>query len=146
LIKVVWEPSGPPNTDDRLAELDRMRRKCLQERHLDEEYYTARLKYIEQAEAAIHARRAANPVLEAMRQRATEAVRELSESSPLDYHVVSQRLSDHGYESWQVDKLIQYASFIQTRGWEAFYPEDAAFLKQKYAEAGIDAEKIDFRV
>ena len=40
----------------------------------------------------------------------------------------------------------EYASFIQTRGWEAFYPEDAAFLKQKYAEAGIDAEKIDFRV
>jgi len=145
MIGIVWEPSGPPSSDDKLAELGRMREKYLRERHLDEEYYAARLKYVEQAEADIHAQRAAYPALEAMRQQAMSALRDLSQTNPLDYMVVSQKLSDHGYESWQVDKLIQYASFIQARGWEAFYPEDAAFLKQKYAEAGIDAEKIDFR-
>lgn len=145
MIRIQWEPNGPPSADDRLAELSKMRQKYLREWHLDEDYYAARLKYVEQAEAAIHARRELPPRLEAMRQRAMNAVRDLSQTNPLDYMVICQKLRDYGYEGWQVDKLIQYASFIQARGWEAFYPEDAAFLKQKYAEVGVDAEKIDFR-
>lgn len=146
MIRIQWEPNGPPSPKDRLAELDRMRQKYLREWHLDEEYYAARMKYVEQAEAAIHARRKSDPELDAMRQQAMNAVRDLARTNPMDSMFVSQKLSDYGYESWQVDKLIQYASFIQARGWEAFYPEDAAFLKQKYAEAGVDAEKIEFRL
>ncbi len=146
MIGIVWEPSGPPSRDDHLAELARMRQKCLRERHLDEEYYAARLRYIKQAEFTIRARCDPLPGLEAMRQRAAEAARELGETQPLASQAVAQRLKDAGYESWQIDKLIAYASFIQARGWEAFYPEDAAFLKQKYADAGVDAEKIEFRL
>ncbi len=146
MIRVNWEPNGPPNPSDRLAELDKMRQKCRREWHLDEDYYAAQMKYIEQAEAAIHASRADNPVLETMRQRALEAIRELSQTNPLNYRVILQKFRDFGYEDWQADKLIQYASFIQARGWNAFFPEDAAFLKQKYADAGIDAERIDFCV
>ncbi len=145
MIRAVWEPNGPPSADDKLAELGRMREKYLRERHLDEEYYAARLKYVEQAEAAIYARRASDPVMESLRQQATSALRDLSQTNPLHYMVIRQKLEDYGYESWQASKLIQYASFIQARGWEAFYPEDAAFLRRKYAEAGIDPEKIDFR-
>lgn len=142
MIGIVWKPSGPPSRADQLAELAEMREKCRREWHLDEEYYAAQLKYIERAEAAL--RRDPLPGMEAMRQRAAEAARELAETQPLASQVIAQRLKDQGHKSWQVDKLIAYASFIQARGWEAFYPEDAAFLKQKYAEAGVDPEKIDF--
>ena len=143
MIGIVWEPNGPPSTDDRLAELERMRQDCI-DRPVDEEYYAARMKYIERAEATLHARRDPLPSLAAMRQRAAEAARELGKTQPLAFQAVAQRLKDQGHESWQVDKLIAYASFIQARGWEAFYPEDVVFLKQKYADAGVDAEKIDF--
>ena len=122
-----------------------MRQQCERERHLSEEYYAARMKYIEHAETAARSRLELIPGLEAARQRAAEAARELGGTQPLAFRAVAQRLKDQGHKSWQVDKLIAYASFIQARGWEAFYPEDAAFLKQKYAEVGVDAEKIDFR-
>ena len=146
MIKAVWEPNGSPSTKDLLAKIERMRQKCLRERHIDEEYYTGRLNYLAQAEADIHALRAANPWMETEQQRSIEMVRELSATNPWHFCVVTQRLREFGYESWEADKLVQYASFIQSRSWEAFYPEDAAFLKQKYADAGIDAEKIDFGV
>lgn len=102
MFGVVWESSGSPSRDDRLAELATMRGKCLQERHL-------------------------------------------AETRPFHFQVIAETLKDQGYKSWQVDKPIAYVSFIQARGWAAFYPEDAAFLKQKYADVGIDAEKIAFR-
>lgn len=143
MIGIVWEPSGPPSADDQLAELAGMREEYQRERpNMGEEYYTACMKYIERAEAAL--RRDPLPGMEAMRRRAAEAARELAETQPLAFQAVAQKLKDRGHKSWQVDKLIAYASFIQARGWEAFYPEDAAFLKQKYAEAGTDSEKIDF--
>ena len=146
MIKVVWEPNGLPSAADDLAELDGMRQKYQQERHImGEEYYAACMNYVDKAETAARGRLELIPELEAMRQRAAEYARELGKTQPLAFQAVAQKLRDSGHAGWQADKLIQYASFIQARGWEAFYPEDAAFLKQKYAEAGVDAETIDFR-
>ena len=146
MIRMLWEPNGPPSPADRLAELDGMRQKYQQEQHvMGEEYYAACMNYVERAEIAARTSLDRFPRLEAMRQLAAETARELAETQPLAYRAVAQTLKDAGHPSWQVDKLIQYASFIQARGWEAFYPEDAAFLKRKYADAGVDAEKIDFR-
>lgn len=147
MIRIQWEPNGPPSATDELAELDRMRGKYRQERHImGEEYFAACMNYVEKAEAAALDRLEPVPELEAARHITEEYARELVETQPLAFQAVAQRLRDGGYAGWQVDKLIQYASFIQARGWEAFYPEDAAFLKQKYAEAGVDAEKIEFRL
>jgi len=65
-------------------------------------------------------------------------------SDRLTWRSADIKLRDFGYPSGVVSRMIQYASFIQVRGWDALGPDQEQDLRKKFDDAGVDPMRIDF--
>ncbi len=67
-----------------------------------------------------------------------------SEGHPTTLREAGKRLRAYEPTSWQTDRLLGYADWIQVHGWEAVDPRVAEELQSEYRSAGVDPLAIDF--